>query len=112
MYVEEYIVNEEAKIVEYDPTVTAYQVYKELDYLETRSHQENRRLVTVVNEPYEACRDVHAIAILTEWDEFKAYDWARIKENMKRPSFVFDGRKILDREQLEGIGFKYYAIGE
>src|SRR5690606_26484160 len=112
IYVADYLLNEEANIVVYDPKVPADQVYKDLDYLETRSPQENRRLVTVVNEPYEACRDVHAIAILTEWDEFKAYDWARIKENMKRPSFVFDGRKILDREQLEGLEFKYYAIGE
>jgi UDPglucose 6-dehydrogenase len=68
--------------------------------------------VTVVNDPYEAIVDAHATAILTEWDEFKSYDWARIKQQMKKPAFVFDGRKLLDRKQLDALGFDYYAIGE
>ena len=112
IYVADYLLNEEANIIVYDPKVSAEQIYKDLDYLGTRSPEDNRRLVKVLNDPYESCQDAHAIAILTEWDEFKMYDWAQIKENMKRPSFVFDGRKILDRKQLEEIGFKYYAIGE
>jgi len=80
--------------------------------LNTRSSEENRRLVKVVNTPYEATADAHAIAILTEWDEFKSYDWQKIKEEMKKPSFVFDGRKLLNRQELENLGFNYYAIGE
>ncbi|HBW82010.1 MAG TPA: nucleotide sugar dehydrogenase, partial [Sphingobacterium sp.] len=56
--------------------------------------------------------DAHAIAVLTEWDEFKNYDWAKIKEHMKKPAFVFDGRKLLNRKELEDLDFKYYAIGE
>ncbi|SFS97413.1 nucleotide sugar dehydrogenase [Sphingobacterium wenxiniae] len=112
IYVADYLLNEEASIVVYDPKVSAEQVYKDLDSLGTRSPEDNRRLVTVVNNPYAACRETHAIAVLTEWDEFKGYDWQKIKEDMKRPSFVFDGRKILDRQSLEALGFKYYAIGE
>jgi len=49
---------------------------------------------------------------LTEWDEFKTYDWSIIKRDMKKPSFVFDGRKLLNRKDLESLGFHYYAIGE
>src|SRR5690606_23787976 len=108
IYVADYLLNEEANIIVYDPKVSAEQIYKDLDYLGTRSPEDNRRLVKVLNDPYESCQDAHAIAILTEWDEFKMYDWAQIKENMKRPSFVFDGRKILERKKLEEIGFKYY----
>jgi UDPglucose 6-dehydrogenase len=44
--------------------------------------------------------------------EFKHYDWAKIKEHMKKPAFVFDGRKLLNRKELEDLDFKYYAIGE
>ncbi|APU95286.1 UDP-glucose 6-dehydrogenase [Sphingobacterium sp. B29] len=112
IYVADHLLEEEAHIVVYDPKVSAEQIYKDLDYLGTRSAEDNRRLVTVVNDPYEATLDAHATAILTEWDEFKSYDWAKIKQQMKKPAFVFDGRKLLDRKQLDALGFDYYAIGE
>jgi UDPglucose 6-dehydrogenase len=60
----------------------------------------------------EALQGAHAVAILTEWDEFKSYDWAQIKQVMKKPSFVFDGRKLLNRTNMKNHGFDYYAIGE
>lgn len=112
IYVADHLLDEEAHIIVYDPKVPAEQIYKDLDYLVTRSPEDNRRLVKVVNDPYEAMQNVHAIAILTEWDEFKDYDWSRIKENMKKPSFVFDGRKLLVNNNMEKQGFQYYAIGE
>lgn len=112
IYVADYLLEEEANLIVYDPKVSATQIYRDLDQLGSRSPEENRRLVKVVQNPYEALRDAHALAVLTEWDEFKTYDWVAIKQHMKRPAFVFDGRKLLDRSQLEGLGFKYYAIGE
>ncbi|WP_333575892.1 nucleotide sugar dehydrogenase [Sphingobacterium sp.] len=112
IYVADHLLDEEAHLVVYDPKVTAEQIYKDLDYLKTRSAEENRRLVTVVDDPYEALREAHAATVLTEWDEFKEYDWALIKKEMKKPSFVFDGRKLLDSAGLKKLGFDYYAIGE
>lgn len=112
IYVADHLLEEEAHIVVYDPKVSADQIYKDLDYLGTRSPEDNRRLVTVINDPYEALQGAHAVAVLTEWDEFKGYDWARVKEGMKRPAFVFDGRKLLNREKFNALGFDYYAIGE
>lgn len=112
IYVADHLLDEEANVIVYDPKVSEEQIYRDLDYLGTRSPEDNRRLLRVVTDPYEALQGAHATAVLTEWDEFKGYDWARIKEQMKRPSFVFDGRKLLDREQLEELGFAYYAIGE
>lgn len=112
IYVADHLLDEEASIIVYDPKVSAEQVYKDLDYLGTRSPEDNRRLVTVVQDPYQALEGAHALAVLTEWDEFKAYDWKKVKEGMKKPSFVFDGRKLLDRQKLDELGFTYYAIGE
>ena len=60
---------------------------------------------------YEACNNAHAIAVLTEWDEFKTYDWQKIYANMLKPAFIFDGRNLLDKTALEKIGFIYQAIG-
>jgi UDPglucose 6-dehydrogenase len=112
IYVADHLLEEEAEIVVYDPKVPAEQIYRDLDYLGTRSPEDNRRLVTVVSDPYLALDEAHAAAVLTEWDEFKQYDWSKIKATMKKPAFVFDGRKLLDRKELEGLGFNYYAIGE
>jgi len=112
IYVADHLLEEEAHVVVYDPKVPAEQIYKDLDYLGTRSAEDNRRLVTVVNDPYTALQDAHAVAVLTEWDEFRTYNWESIKESMKKPAFVFDGRKLLDSEQLRELGFDYYAIGE
>lgn len=112
IYVADHLVDEEAQILVYDPKVSSDQIYKDLDDLGTRTPEENRRLVRVVDNPYEALDEAHAIAILTEWDEFKTYEWSKIKESMKKPSFVFDGRKLLDRNELDNLGFVYYAIGE
>lgn len=112
IYVADHLLEEEANIIIYDPKVSEDQVYKDLDALGTRSGEENRRLVQVVSDPYEGINGAHAIAVLTEWEEFKTYNWSKIKYLMKRPSFIFDGRKLFDRHELENLGFEYYAIGE
>ena len=112
IYVANHLLNEEANIVVYDPKVSSSQIYRDLDYLDARSSEDNRRLVKITDNPYDALEGAHAIAVLTEWDEFKDYDWNKIKESMERPSFVFDGRKLLDREKLNRLGFAYYAVGE
>lgn len=112
IYVADHLLDEEANIIVYDPKVSEEQVFKDLDYLGTRSSEDNRRLVKVVNDPYLATYESHSIAILTEWDEFKSLDWNRIKHNMKKPSFVFDGRKILDKKEMLEMDFNYFAIGE
>src|SRR5690554_4097627 len=66
IYVADALMNEEAEITVYDPKVSKERIYEDLDYLGTRSPEDNRRLLKVVNDPYEACTDAHAIAILTE----------------------------------------------
>jgi UDPglucose 6-dehydrogenase len=112
IYVADALLDEKAEIVIYDPKVPEKQIYADLDYLGTRSPEENRRLLKVVNDPIKASEDAHAIAILTEWDEFKTYDWEAIYDKMLKPAFVFDGRRLLDKETMEAKGFEYYKIGQ
>ena len=111
IYVADELLNKRANIKVYDPKVPAHKVYADLDYLETRKPEENQDLVSIVNDPYEACKESHAVAIMTEWDEFKAYDWQKIYDSMPKPAFLFDGRSLLDKEKLEEIGFVVYSIG-
>jgi UDPglucose 6-dehydrogenase len=105
------LLNEQAEIVVYDPKVSEQRIYEDLDYLKTRPSEENRRLINVTKDPYEACKDSHGIAILTEWEEFTTYNWEKIYNQMQKPAFIFDGRGVLNRNQLENIGFVYYNIG-
>lgn len=111
IYIADDLIFEKAKIAVYDPKVDFEQVISDLNYLETRSNEKNAKYISSDQDPYEACKDAHAIAVLTEWDEFKEYDWKKIYDNMLKPAFVFDGRNILDAKKLREIGFQYQAIG-
>ncbi|UJH69313.1 nucleotide sugar dehydrogenase [Allomuricauda sp. SCSIO 65647] len=112
IYVADALLDEEANVVVYDPKVSEENIYADLDYLETRGPEENRRLLKVAKNPIEATKDAHAIAILTEWDEFKDYDWKKVHSNMLKPAFVFDGRRLLDKDEMTEMGFHFYKIGQ
>ena len=112
MYVADYLLEETARITVYDPKVNYLQMLSDVNHLGTRDEEINEKLLTYSSDPYETCHDAHAVAILTEWDEFKSYDWQRIYNSMKKPAFVFDGRNIVDAEKLRKIGFKVFLIGK
>lgn len=112
IYVADLLLEELANIQVYDPKVEEHQIYNDLDYLQTRNPDENKAGIAIANDPYEACLNAHAVAILTEWDEFKTYDWQKIYDQMLKPAFIFDGRNILDVESMEKIGFIYQGIGK
>jgi len=111
IYVADELLNEQAYIQVYDPKVQRDQIYHDLEYLETRSVESNQNGVSVFQDPYEACDGAHAIAVLTEWDEFKDYDWNRIYAKMLKPAKIFDGRNVLDHKALRAIGFQVNGIG-
>ncbi|MFT3903818.1 MAG: UDP-glucose 6-dehydrogenase [Niabella sp.] len=111
IYVADHLLEERACLSVYDPKVPEEQVYADLDYQKSRKPAKNKELVTCYKDPYEALAGTHAIAVLTEWDEFKTYDWQRIYDNMLKPAHVFDGRNILDREKLSTIGFQVHSTG-
>jgi len=111
IYVANDLINEQAKIALFDPKVSYKQALSDLNYLETRTSSENEKCLTVLDDPYEACKNAHAIAILTEWDEFKNYDWQKIYDSMLKPAFIFDGRNVLDSPKMKEIGFIYQSIG-
>jgi UDPglucose 6-dehydrogenase len=111
IYIADDLINEQANIALYDPKVSRKQVLMDLDYLATRSPELNQKHTESFQDPYEACQNAHAIALLTEWDEFKSYDWKKIYDSMLKPAFIFDGRNILDAEEMRSIGFVYQSIG-
>ncbi len=93
-----------AKLAIYDPQVKETQIAMDMEGM-----MEN---ITVYKTAAEALDGAHAVTIMTEWDEFKTYDWKEIYGVMQKPAFVFDGRNILDHEHLKEIGFIVYALGK
>lgn len=112
MYVADILMEDRAEIHVYDPRVSHEQIFADVVHLNTRPDSENRKLLHPTTNPYEACLNAHAVALMTEWDEFKTYDWQRIYDGMMKPAFIFDGRNILDHKLLSEVGFKVKAIGK
>jgi UDPglucose 6-dehydrogenase len=118
IYVAEHLLEDGAEIHVYDPKVSESKIKADMRYLwELNGLTEQKiasktKQIFVYQSPMEALDQAHAIAVLTEWDEFKTYDWSAIYINMYKPAFVFDGRNILDVEKLNAIGFEVKGIGK
>jgi UDPglucose 6-dehydrogenase len=93
----------------FDPKVEKEDALREFAY--HGLSVESERLVFEAT-PAAAAEGAHAIVVLTEWDEFKTYDYKGFYEKMKKPAFVFDGRGVLKHQELQEIGFEVHTIGK
>ena len=118
IYVARDLIEDGANIHIYDPQVSESRIKSDLGYLWSLNGDGEAQIqkcleqVVVHTKVNEALSNSHAIAVLTEWDEFINYDWEHIYKNMYKPAFLFDGRNILDIEKLTGIGFQMHSIGK
>ena len=87
-----------AKVQAYDPEATDV----------ARKHFGSK--VSYARKSYEALVDADALALVTEWNEFREPDFARMRKLMKAP-VVFDGRNIYNPQQMKAHGFTYFSIG-
>ena len=87
-----------AKVKAYDPQAEA--VAKKLF----------RSRVTFAAKSYDALAGADALAVVTEWSEFREPDFSRMKRLMRSP-VIFDGRNIYSPEQMRALGFTYLSIG-
>eukprot|EP00195_Chlamydomonas_chlamydogama_P006455 CAMPEP_0202900278 /NCGR_PEP_ID=MMETSP1392-20130828/10795_1 /ASSEMBLY_ACC=CAM_ASM_000868 /TAXON_ID=225041 /ORGANISM="Chlamydomonas chlamydogama, Strain SAG 11-48b" /LENGTH=462 /DNA_ID=CAMNT_0049586635 /DNA_START=203 /DNA_END=1591 /DNA_ORIENTATION=+ len=114
------LIRDGGKCCIYDPEVKPDQIFRDLstpkfewdrpNYSKSASHILQN--VQIATTPAEAVDGAHAICVMTEWDEFKKYDFKAMYEKMVKPAFVFDGRNILDHAALREIGFIVYSIGK
>lgn len=118
IYVAEHLIEDGAQIHVYDPKVSEAKIKADMSYLWELSGLTEQKIASklkqifVYKTPMEALNQAHAVAVLTEWDEFKTYDWETIYTKMYKPAFVFDGRNILDEVKLSAIGFQIKGIGK
>ncbi len=91
------LLRERAKVRAYDPVAM----------------ENARRLlpeVQMADSPYALAEGADALVLVTEWNEFKNLDLARIRDTMKQPILI-DGRNIYDPHLVRDMGFLYMAIG-
>ncbi len=101
------LLEENATVVVYDPRVSAEQIRRDV----LGPDRDDPRLVIAASAE-EAAAGAHGLAVMTEWDEFRTLDFGKIHAEMHKPAFIFDGRNILPRADLEAQGFKVFAIGK
>lgn len=114
-YVMKDLLEEGAVMAVYDPKVKRAQMLEEFRYtynLNAEGVAKLEKSIVTCASAIESCRGAHAIAVMTEWDEFTTYDYQAIYDVMEKPAFVFDGRNILPHDALRAIGFEVYAIGK
>jgi UDPglucose 6-dehydrogenase len=66
--------------------------------------------VSYTSTNYDALKGADALAIVTEWNEFRRPDFSRMRTLMRAP-IVFDGRNLFTPDQMKQHGFTYYSIG-
>ena len=94
--------NEKADLIVSDPKATL-NAMKDLTDLKN---------ITYEDDPYKAAVGADAIAVLTDWKEYKYLDYKKIFKEMRKPAFIFDGRNFLDHNHLFNIGYEVYSIGK
>merc|ERR1711870_196048 len=105
----EMLLQDGASVHVFDPKVKKEDAMAEFKY---HSMEIDESRLVFCNTPQEAVESAHAIAVLTEWDEFKQYPYSEFYSAMMKPAFLFDGRGILNHRELEEIGFEVHAIGK
>jgi UDPglucose 6-dehydrogenase len=103
IYVARKLLDEHAELIISDP--------KALDNARAALAGSERPIAFEV-DPYRAVQGAHAIAVLTEWEDYRRLDYQKIFDAMTKPAFVFDGRNILDHKRLFEIGFNVFPIGK
>lgn len=110
---------ERAHLVVYDPQVPEAQIRDELKNVMANAagilSEADRALVdhhvTVAEDCYAAADGAHAVAILTEWDEFKQVDLEHVQAGMQKPAFMFDGRNVICPAAATAAGLEFHSIG-
>jgi UDPglucose 6-dehydrogenase len=103
LFISKRLLEESAKIIITDPKAlkNAREDLKEFD-----------GKISYSEDPYEAACGCHAVAVMTEWDLYKNLDYNRIYQSMDKPAFIFDGRNLLNHNELYEIGYNVFPIGK
>lgn len=105
------LIDNGAQLSIHDPKVSKKQIEKELDLKELHEDMISQGKWNYVKNIYTASKDADAIIITTEWDEYKRVNWIELTNSMRKPSWIFDTRGIISKNELENLDSNYWQIG-
>ena len=105
------LLNEGCDLLIYDPKVSENQIRLDLNSVSSNSNFHNQGEWNFSYSIEEAADQCDAIVVLTEWDEFQFIDWDNIATMMRKPSWIFDTRNVVDKNDAERFGFKVWKLG-
>lgn len=109
------LMEEQAYVHVYDPKVSREAMLMEFKYTLNITEETKpgfSKYIITETDPYVAAQGAHAIAVVTEWDEFKTLDYQKLYDTMSKPAFLFDGRNVVPADECRKIGFQVYCIGK
>ncbi len=118
IYLAKKILEQNIKINVYDPRVKESRIIEDLSTIFQKNNIDEKKMkqllsnVKIFKNAYDSVINSNVVTICTEWDEFIELKWDRIYKNMKAPKQLFDGRNLLNRKELNKIGFKTFFIGK
>tara|TARA_B100001057_G_scaffold296302_2_gene296480 strand:- start:1526 stop:2926 length:1401 start_codon:yes stop_codon:yes gene_type:complete len=115
IYVAVKLIEKGANLHIFDPMVSYETIISDLKQLWLLNHYNDDKIETSIKQctvhknPYDAMKRTSAIAILTEWDEFREYNWGKVQSEMNSPALLFDGQRIFSKEFIKRSNV--YQIG-
>jgi len=109
------LLEEGARLIIYDPKVSNSQIKLDLeDYSETQMLEEysnSEGTWSTVSSVSEATINTDAIIVLTEWSVFSKINWVQITHRMRKPSWLFDTRSVVNLQAAESAGLNVWRLG-
>ena len=105
------LLNEGAFLGIHDPKVSKNQIEKDLNKTSYKEGETNGEWF-FMDDLKDAGEDIDAFIILTEWEEYKSINWQDISDSMRKPSWVFDTRTIINLDSARKAGLNIWRIGD
>jgi len=114
------LIEEGAALFIHDPKVNHQQISRDLNlkpfsFIEKNEKEKIKNhggYWDTISSTKNAFKDADAILVLTEWSEYKNIDWANASSQMRKPSWLFDSRSVIDPTKLENTDINFWRIGD
>ncbi len=94
-----------------DPKVTSKQIEEELGLKEFQIDSVSSGSWNFSDDVFNSSRNADAVVICTEWDEYKSMDWEKLSILLRKPSWIFDTRNVISKENLKKLDINIWQVG-
>ena len=109
------LLNEDANLIFNDPKVTKEKIVEVLSNEKSNFKKDEKKLnkkIFFEQDIYKAVVNSDEIILITDWEEYTNLNWQKISNLMRKPSWVFDTRAILEPKKVRSEGINLWQVGE